>query len=273
MTFRQVIRLDAQQWRYTSFIGMLLTSVALIVLAQNYYKHAGSEAYSVGLSLVYNLIVYASFALFISLIVRISEQMSTTQLNKASWVALHLLISIGLVLVHMMLCNLTLYAIGLSSSPVFPRFLTKYLTNVVHVHLLVYWAVVVIKTLNRSQENATTMEAEADIKPELLTRFVVNQRGRTIYVSFDQVYWIEALDHYQKLHTADGYHLIKDSMKNLESVLPSQHFQRAHRSYIVNVDKVTSISRNTVDRKGNQVHLSNGTELKLGNAYVSRFNK
>ena len=266
------IRPDARQWRYTRLMGLLLISVALIVLAQNYYKHSGSEAYSVGLSLAYNLIIYASFAFFISPIIRITDWIAQSKLSKPARFGLHVLISLGLVLLHMVLCNLFLYAIGLTSTAIFPRFITKYLTNVVHVHLLVYWAVLAFKSFGKDEQEKPIESVNEQSKPEYWTRFEVNQKGRTIYLSFDEVFWIEAEDHYQKLHTAQGCHLIKASMKHLVAVLPPDQFQRVHRSSIVNLDKVIARSR-MASGKSHQLELSDGTLLKLSAAYASKVRK
>ena len=268
MTLRTVLRLDAQQMRFTSLLGLLLTSVAMIVLAQNYYKHAGSEAYSVGLSLAYNLIVFASFVLFVPLIVKVTDRLALRE-EKFSWFFKHLFISLALVLCHMLFCNLLLFAVGLSSSPIFPRFITKYLTNVVQVHLLVYWSIVVLKAFYKPASIASRKKEKAEVAP--WSRFQVNQKGRTLFLSFDEVLWIEALDHYQKLHTADGYYLIKSSMKQLETVLPGSVFQRAHRSYFVNLEKVASLTKNKQGQRGHFIQLCNGTELRLGDAYAARF--
>ncbi len=269
MTFRTALRLDAQQIRFTSLLGVMLTSIALIVLAQNHYKYAGSEAYSVGLSLAYNLIVYASFALFIPPIVKLTDRLQAGG-QGARWFLQHLLISLSMVAVHMLFCNLLLYAVSLSSSPVFPRFITKYLTNVVQIHLLVYWAIVVLKAFNqKSGQSQETVQEQAKVSQ--WTQFNVNHKGRTLFISFDEVLWIEALDHYQKLHTEDGYYIIKSSMKQLETVLSSEVFQRAHRSYFVNLQKVASMSRNREGQRGLFIQLTNGPELRLGDAYAPRF--
>lgn len=269
MTFRTALRLDAQQIRFTSLLGAVLTSVALIVLAQNYYKYAGSEAYSVGLSLSYNLIVYASFALFIPLIVKLVDRLQIRG-KGALWFLQHLLIGLSMVAVHMLFCNLVLYAVGLSSSPIFPRFITKYLTNVVQIHLLVYWAIVLLKAFNRPSEYS---HKKVDERPKVSqwSQFKVAHKGRTLFISFDEVLWIEALDHYQKLHTLNGYYLIKSSMKQLETVLPNEVFQRAHRSYFVNLQKVVSLSRNKEGQRGLFIQLKDGPLLRLSDAYASRF--
>lgn len=262
----------SNQVKYTSLAGLVTTLIALIVLAQNYYKYASvTEGYSVKLSLIYNLIVYATYALTTPLILRFTDKI---KLREGKWYgkfAAHLGLSIALALVHMLFCNLFLYAIDLSSTPVFDRFITKYLTNVIHIHLLIYWATVLLITFYRDLYPAATKEAHSEANQNHWARFTIKENGRIFHLDFKDVYWIEAQDHYQKLHTARGYHMIKSSMKNLEEHLPNHTFRRAHRSYFVNIKHVSSRLRFSEGRKGDFLELDNGLSLRLGKAFRSRF--
>jgi hypothetical protein len=97
----------SRQVKFTSLAGLVTTLIALIVLAQNYYKYASVvEDYSVKLSLVYNLIVYATYALATPLILRLT---ALIRLREGRWYwrfSAHLGISIVLALAHMLFCNL-----------------------------------------------------------------------------------------------------------------------------------------------------------------------
>ncbi|GAB5526008.1 MAG: hypothetical protein Roseis2KO_38800 [Roseivirga sp.] len=262
----------SRQVKFTSLAGLVTTLIALIVLAQNYYKYAAVvEDYSVKLSLIYNLIVYGTYALATPLILKLTDSI---RLREGKWywrISAHLGISIALALVHMLFCNLFLFAIDLSSSPVFPRFIAKYLTNVIHIHLMIYWAIVLLVSFYRDLYPAEKTDTMPDA--DLLQHFTITENGRTFPLAFDQVYWIEAQDHYQKLHTASGSHLIKDSMKNLEAVLPENRFKRAHRSYFINTQHITALVKKHEARKGDFLELSNGVVLRLSKAYRSYFHE
>lgn len=260
----------SKQVKFTSLAGLVTTLVALIVLAQNYYKYAAVvEDYSVRLSLIYNLIVYSTYALATPLILRLTDMI---RLREGKWYwrfSAHLGISIVLALMHMLFCNLFLFAIDLSSTPIFPRFITKYLTNVIHIHLMIYWAIVLLVTFYRDLYPG---EKQAKVSDDnLLSRFTIKENGRVFHVDFNAVYWIEAQDHYQKLHTFTGSHLIKDSMKNLEASLPDDVFKRAHRSYFVNTQHIDALVKKPEEQKGEFLELANGASLKLGKAYRSHF--
>ncbi len=262
----------SRELRITSLAGLVTTLIALIVLAQNYYKYASVvEGYSVGLSLAYNLIVYSTYALATPLILKLTDKI---RLGEGKWYwrfSAHLGISIALALIHMLFCNLFLFAVDLSSTPVFPRFIAKYLTNVIHIHLMIYWAIVLLVSFYRDLYPAVKQTEAA--APKMLERFTIKENGRVFYLDFDQVYWIEAQDHYQKLHTVSGSHLIKDSMKNLEAVLPPDTFQRAHRSYFINSRHVAALVKKSGEQKGEFLELSDGTRLRLSKAYRSNFHE
>jgi DNA-binding LytR/AlgR family response regulator len=57
----------------------------------------------------------------------------------------------------------------------------------------------------------------------------------------DDLLYVEALADYIMLFTADSKYIVHSTMKGFQSKLPADKFVRIHRSYIVNIDKVSSI--------------------------------
>ena len=51
---------------------------------------------------------------------------------------------------------------------------------------------------------------------------------------------------YVRIHTDDGAIMTLMSMKAMEDALPATRFIRVHRSFIVNLDRVTTIERNRI---------------------------
>jgi two-component system LytT family response regulator len=60
-----------------------------------------------------------------------------------------------------------------------------------------------------------------------------------------------------RLHTADGHHLIRDTLGNVERQLEATRFLRVHRSAIVRVDGIAEL-RHDADGKV-EVVLKDGT--------------
>ncbi|WP_194974763.1 LytR/AlgR family response regulator transcription factor [Aquiflexum lacus] len=70
-----------------------------------------------------------------------------------------------------------------------------------------------------------------------------------VKVILKDIAYIEAYKDYVKVHLADKPNplLSLTSMKSMEEMLPTDKFMRVHRSFIINLDHINSISRNTVN--------------------------
>ena len=71
---------------------------------------------------------------------------------------------------------------------------------------------------------------------------------------------IEAEGDYIKLITADGFWLKEETMKNMQETLPPSQYVRVHRSFIVNLGKISRIER---CGKQQYLHLTNGVSVRI----------
>ncbi len=90
----------------------------------------------------------------------------------------------------------------------------------------------------RRQRDAIPQTAD---RSRFLTRIAVKEVGRTVLVRVDEIDWIEAANYCAKLHTQRRVHIIRESLKALESQLNPTHFFRVSRSAIVNLDRIQEI--------------------------------
>jgi len=74
-----------------------------------------------------------------------------------------------------------------------------------------------------------------------LERIAIKAKGTLKFVRVEDITWIEAADYCVRIHTAEGTHTMRDSLKNLESRLPPELFCRIHRSAIVNLDRIKEL--------------------------------
>ena len=90
---------------------------------------------------------------------------------------------------------------------------------------------------------------------------------KLIRVLFKDILYIEGWKDYVKIHLADRPHPILSlmSMKRLEETLPSTQFIRIHRSFIIQINKIDSISKNRV--------IIGNSKLPIGDSYKQAFNK
>ena len=93
-------------------------------------------------------------------------------------------------------------------------------------------------------------------------RILVRDRGHTKVIDVDTIDWIEAADYYALIHAGGESHLLRETMNELEQRLDPAKFFRAHRSAIVNLERVREIhphfrgDRTLVLADGAQVRLS-----------------
>jgi two-component system LytT family response regulator len=101
-----------------------------------------------------------------------------------------------------------------------------------------------------------------------LQRIVVRDGERLFFVPTSRIVRVSADGNYVKLHTADGFHVIRETIARLESRLDPDQFARIHRSEIVNIDYVQEIQ--PWFHGDHVLILKNGEERRLSRRYKAR---
>ena len=67
-------------------------------------------------------------------------------------------------------------------------------------------------------------------------------------IAFDDILYIEGLKDYVRVHLRGDAkpHMSLTSLKNLEDKLPAKRFMRIHRSFIIALDKIDSVTKSSV---------------------------
>ena len=74
----------------------------------------------------------------------------------------------------------------------------------------------------------------------------IKHHSRLIKLNTSDIYYVEALKDYVQIITSDQKYTIHATMKDVEKKLPLRIFQRVHRSFIVNMDKIEAITGGNV---------------------------
>ncbi len=70
---------------------------------------------------------------------------------------------------------------------------------------------------------------------------------KLLRINFDDIKYIEGMSEYIRIHLTNGKPVMTLlGMKAIEDKLPSDRFMRVHRSYIVNLTKISVIERNRI---------------------------
>jgi two-component system LytT family response regulator len=106
---------------------------------------------------------------------------------------------------------------------------------------------------------------EWELQQKYADRIIVKTAGRIMFLSVEEIDWIEAADNYVCLHVARNSHLLRETMSSLEKRLNPATFLRIQRSTIVNIERIRELQ--PVLNGEYQVMLRNGTKLTSGRGY------
>lgn len=113
------------------------------------------------------------------------------------------------------------------------------------------------------------LEVSQQSTNQYVQRFLSHANDGDTVISTDEISWIEAADYYVRLHVGDKTHMIRESIKNLESKLDPQQFIRLHRSALVNVRFIKGLKRD--GKTEGWAILSTGEQIRMNRGGWQRF--
>lgn len=109
-------------------------------------------------------------------------------------------------------------------------------------------------------------------KQRYTERLSFKDGSKVVMLDAHEIEWIDAAGDYMCIHAGGKTHIIRETMKALQTRLDPVRFQRVHRSAIVNIDRVKELHPHSNGEYF--LILDNGAELKLSRSYkdvVARF--
>lgn len=98
-------------------------------------------------------------------------------------------------------------------------------------------------------------------KPDFI---FVREDRKQVKIRFEDLLYIESLKDYIKIYTTHGNHLTKYSITGFQEQLDDR-FLRVHRSFIINLDKVTAYTAEDIE--------INSIEIPIGQSYKKEVSK
>ncbi|MEM7549435.1 MAG: LytTR family DNA-binding domain-containing protein [Bacteroidota bacterium] len=83
----------------------------------------------------------------------------------------------------------------------------------------------------------------------------IKHDGIPVNISFKSILYIQSFGNYLKIYTDSRMYLISETLINITALL-SKSFQRTHKSYIANLDRVTKATRTYLLVENNKVPVS-----------------
>lgn len=96
-------------------------------------------------------------------------------------------------------------------------------------------------------------------------RFLIRKLGREFLVAANDIEWLQASGNYVNLRMRGHDYPLRSTLGGIETKLDPARFARVHRSYMVNLDRVTSIE--PLDTGDARVHMQDGTKLPCSRSY------
>ena len=116
------------------------------------------------------------------------------------------------------------------------------------------------KVKNSQQKTSEPASAPESAKEDII---FVKSEYRIMKVSVDEIQYLEGTGNYVSLHLPSGRILSMQNMSTLEQMLKGTGFFRIHRSYIVAIRHIESVTRKSVTVAGQ--------ELPIGDSYREPF--
>ena len=92
----------------------------------------------------------------------------------------------------------------------------------------------------------------------------VKSKSRLIKLNTNDVIYIEALKDYVVINTPSARYTIHSTMKDIQKKMPEDKFLRVHRSYIINLNKISEIESPNLILEGNKKIIPIGGSFKDG---------
>lgn len=102
-----------------------------------------------------------------------------------------------------------------------------------------------LKSVKRYMEN-TTQKVEEEIPQKVNSHISVKVDSDNIDIDVATILYAQSYGNYVKIFTQKRYYLASITTNDLEHLLPAHNFMRAHKSFIIALDKVDEVTKDHV---------------------------
>ncbi len=86
--------------------------------------------------------------------------------------------------------------------------------------------------------------------------FFIRENNSYVKIEIDKILFLKSMENYTQIITPDVIHTTLLSLSTLHEQLTAERFLRVHRSYVVNISKVTSVTKTEVCINEHQIPLT-----------------
>jgi two-component system LytT family response regulator len=128
-----------------------------------------------------------------------------------------------------------------------------------------------IEEISERASKEKSDESVNNLPDGMKRKLLVRDSGVVKVIPFDDIDWVDAAGDYMCVHAVGETHVIRSTLRDLMSKLDDNLFVRIHRSTIVNVERVVSVT--PLQKGGSLLHLTQGESLKVSRNYRDSIRK
>ena len=110
-----------------------------------------------------------------------------------------------------------------------------------------------VKSIDRINERFQTRPAPQQADGDERKFLFIYSGKKKIKLDLTAIEYVKALKDYTIIETSEEKHIVKKTMKEFESILPSDQFLRVHKSYIIPVSRIKSVHGNSIQLAGETI--------------------
>ena len=111
----------------------------------------------------------------------------------------------------------------------------------------------------------SSKQTSDDVPEGMKQKLLVRDSGVIKVIPFEDIDWVDATGDYMCVHALGETHVIRSTLRELMGKLNDNRFARIHRSTIVNIERVVTIT--PLQKGGSLLHLNQGETLKVSRNY------
>ncbi|MFH1739472.1 MAG: response regulator [bacterium] len=121
------------------------------------------------------------------------------------------------------------------------------------------------------QDKLASILGDCRLAQRFIERIIIKKTNRECFIKVEEIDWIEAEGNYVDIHAGSETHILRETIKRLETRLDPGKFLRIHRARIVNIDRIKELQPGL--NKEHVVIMEDGTRLTMSRRYRDRLNK
>ncbi|MDW3194323.1 MAG: LytTR family DNA-binding domain-containing protein [Cytophagales bacterium] len=236
--------LDQRKLFRYSVVYLFLT--AIILMIQNYIRYGGHSSYDPGIGGTYLMVSVLGFIPVVLLVHKSLDWFSNWKVNHY-WTFAAIL-GLLIIVVFFILSNIILHVFGYFEGWVDMKYASWYFGKEALIHGLLLAG------------NFFFLQERKDDQQKVIS---ANHGRKEITIKADLIEWIEADDHYLKIHLADQSLIKRTTLEKMADELQPD-FVRIHRKYLVNKQEIIGKEKSGRDE---YVVMKTGTKVKVGRSY------